>query len=66
MRVTNRPPIFVPLSERAELGKLSKAALMDLVWSFAGRCVESSDDRAEVMVAIRAEARVREDYRKVA
>jgi len=64
MRVTNRPPVFVPLSERAELAKQSKAALMDLVWSLAGRCAESSDDRAEVMALIRQEVKVRELYRQ--
>ena len=63
MRVTNRPPLFVPVPERSELGRLSKAALMDLVWSFAGRCVESSDDRAEGMRAIREEVKVRDTYR---
>jgi hypothetical protein len=35
MNLKNKPPIFVPDEYRAEIEKLSKAALMDLAWDFA-------------------------------
>jgi len=30
-----KPPVLVPREYRAELAKLSKAALMDMVWNYA-------------------------------
>jgi len=31
----NKPPVLVPPEYRDELAKLSKAALMDMVWDYA-------------------------------
>lgn len=35
MNLKNRPPVFVPDEIRREIEKLSKAALMDMVWDYA-------------------------------
>lgn len=35
MNLKNQPPVFVPYEFRAEIEKLSKAALMDMVWDYA-------------------------------
>lgn len=56
MNLKNRPPIFVPSAHIAEIEKLSKAFLMDLVWDYAACGVVKDDD-----AAIMAELRVRRD-----
>jgi hypothetical protein len=35
VNLKNKPPIFVPDRFRTEIEKLSKAALMDMVWDYA-------------------------------
>lgn len=35
MNLKNQPPVFVPDEVSAEIEKLSKAALMDMVWDYA-------------------------------
>jgi hypothetical protein len=35
MNLKNQQPVFVPFKFRAEMEKLSKAALMDMVWDYA-------------------------------
>jgi len=35
MNLKNQPPIFVPPEHVTELEKISKAALMDMVWDYA-------------------------------
>lgn len=35
MNLKNRPPVFVPREFQREMEKLSKAALMDMVWDYA-------------------------------
>lgn len=55
MHLNARPPVLVPSTHWQEIEKLSKAALMDMVWSFAGRCSESADDAEAVMREFRAE-----------
>jgi len=35
MHLKNKPPVFVPICYRGEMEKLSKAALMDMVWDYA-------------------------------
>lgn len=35
MNLKNQPPVFVPESCLTEIEKLSKAALMDIVWDYA-------------------------------
>lgn len=44
MGITKRPPIFVPAKYRTEIEKLSKAALMDVVWDLCAMRAESADD----------------------
>jgi hypothetical protein len=45
MNLKNQPPIFVHEAYRAEIEKLSNAALMDIVWDLAQRCAGETDDR---------------------
>lgn len=42
MNLKNQPPIFVPREYRAEIERLSKAALMDIAWDYATRCATPS------------------------
>jgi hypothetical protein len=35
MNLKNQPPVYVPDEHRAEIERLSKAALMDMVWDFS-------------------------------
>jgi hypothetical protein len=35
MNLKNQPPIFVPTEHVVEIEKISKAALMDMVWDYA-------------------------------
>lgn len=58
MNIQNRPPIFVPREFRSELEKLSKAALMDLVWDLAAVCATTTDDPIGVMEKVREHATV--------
>lgn len=46
MNLKNKPPVFVPAEFRGEIEKLSKAALMDMVWDYARQvcCAESLGD----------------------
>ena len=58
MHLKNIPPQIVPREYWCEVEKLSKAALMDMVWSLAGQCVnheDGSDDYREVIAKFRAE-----------
>ena len=71
MNLKNQGPIFVPDQHRAEIEKLSKAALMDMVWDFAKQCTPADDDGneagdAEIMGTLRAVADVINTYRKQA
>jgi hypothetical protein len=66
MHARAKPPVLVPDEYCTEIESLSKAALMDLVWSLAGQTVESSDDDPEVMRKIREERGIVESYRKSA
>ena len=38
MNLKNQPPVLVDPAYRSEVEELSKAALMDIAWSFAVRC----------------------------
>jgi hypothetical protein len=49
-----KPPALVRAKHRAEVERLSKAALVDMVWSFAVRCA-GNDLPAEVMAEFRRE-----------
>jgi hypothetical protein len=43
MNLKNQPPVYVPDEHCAEIEKLSKAALMDMVWDYAMRSAGVSD-----------------------
>ncbi len=65
MHLKNQPPVFVPDQYRAEIEKLSKAALMDMVWDFATRC-SGGDSLASntIMDEVRQTAEIIANYRK--
>jgi hypothetical protein len=65
MHLNAKPPIFVPFSERAEIEKLSKAALMDMVWDYARQVawVCGEDDTAEIMAEFRKRREIILTYR---
>lgn len=52
MHLRNKPPIFVPREYRAEIEKLSKAALMDLAWDFVAASDVGEGDEA-IMARLR-------------
>ena len=54
MNLKNQPPVLVPAEFCDEIEKLSKAALMDLAWSFSIRCA-GNENAADVMKAFRQE-----------
>jgi hypothetical protein len=65
MNLKNQPPLFVPFEFRAEIEKLSKAALMDMVWDYAFQisgeapdaAMEEFRNRREIIEAHRRNAR---------
>lgn len=64
----NKPPLFVPDEYRAEIAKLSKAALMDLAWDLAWDFVLLRSDGPEIdnastMKVLRRRRDVVLDYR---
>lgn len=64
MHAKAKLPVLVPPEYCTEIEALSKAALMDMVWSLAGQTVESCDDDPDVMRKIRDERRIVEHFRK--
>jgi hypothetical protein len=66
MNLKNQQPIFIPFEFRAEIEKLSKAALMDMVWDYAFQIGEERPDaamdefrkRRDVILTHRKQARV--------
>jgi len=64
MHLKARPPIFVPHQFQAEIEKLSKAALMDIVWDYATRCCAADDDSDAIMEELRVIAALITGYRK--
>ncbi len=65
MNLKNQQPVFVPFEFRAEVEKLSKAALMDMVWDYATQMQEVTDHgaidefrrRREIILGYRAQAK---------
>ena len=59
MHLRAKPPVFVPREHQAELERLSKAALMDMVWDYAtqlagdGPTIEEFRRRREIILAYR-------------
>lgn len=58
MNLKNVPPVFVPSAYIDEMEKLSKAALMDLVWDFAILSGGAESDPERTMAIFRARAAV--------
>lgn len=65
MHLKNQRPIFVPQDQWEEFAKLSKAALMDIVWDYAARISGSTAANA-IMKEFRAERDVILTHRKQA
>lgn len=55
MNLKNQRAALVPANLRPEVESLSKAALMDIVWSFATRCCGNEGDPHLVMAELRRE-----------
>jgi hypothetical protein len=68
MNLKNQPPVYVPDEHIAEIEKLSKAALMDMVWDYAmqfagvtdyvfdvteGKAIAEFRNRREIILAMR-------------
>lgn len=47
MHMNAKPPMFVPKEYRTKIEKLSKAALMDIVWDYATRTVGKDAEAKE-------------------
>jgi hypothetical protein len=63
MNLKSQPPVFVPSEHRPEIEKLSKAALMDLVWDYAqqlaggpDKAMEEFRTRRDIILAHRRQA----------
>lgn len=67
MHLNAQRPVFVPEQYCAEIEKMSKAALMDMVWDLATRC-SGGDDLAhfKVMEEVRSTRDIILHYRKQA
>lgn len=56
MHLKNQPPVLVPSWELIEeMEKMSKAALMDMAWSFATRISGQEEDPGMIMNEFRRE-----------
>jgi hypothetical protein len=44
VNINNKPPVFVPAEFRDEIERMSKAALMDMVWDYATQASGAADD----------------------
>ena len=65
MHIQAQRPIFVPAQFRAEIEKLSKAALMDMVWDYATRSVgDEAAGHDPVMAEFRETREIILGYRK--
>ncbi len=51
MHLNAKRPVFVPYEFQTEIEKLSKAALMDMVWDYASQCSGHPDDRPDAVMA---------------
>lgn len=50
MHLKAQPPVFVPYEHRAEIEKLSKAALMDMVWDYAMQSAGEGEDAVDAIM----------------
>jgi hypothetical protein len=66
MHILAQPPVLVPREYWREIESLSKAALMDVVWDYATRCVGEQAGPDGIMADIREYARIVANVRKAA
>lgn len=66
MHLKAQKPALVPFHYWTEIEKLSKAALMDVAWSFAIRCCGIESDDTAIMAELRCEAENVLNARKIA
>jgi len=55
MHLKNKRPVLVPREHEFEIERLSKAALMDMAWSFAVRCCGEEGNHELAMTEFRRE-----------
>lgn len=55
MNLKNQRPVLVPVTYWSDMEKLSKAALMDMVWSFATRCSGQEEFPRQIMQEVEKE-----------
>ncbi len=63
MNLKNQPPVFIPHEHCGEIEKLSKAALMDMVWDYATQVSGSEGDPTAAMSEFRARREIILNYR---
>ncbi len=64
MNLKNQPPLFVPQQHRAEIEKLSKATLMDMVWDYADQLCGAVNDAEATMTEFRKRREIIMTYRR--
>lgn len=66
MNLKNQRPVFVPEEHCAEIEKLSKAALMDMVWDYAAQIAGIEGDATATMAEFRRRREIVLTHRKQA
>jgi hypothetical protein len=64
MNLKNQPPVFVPRELWGEIEKMSKAALIDMVWDYATQVSASAGDVTAAMDEFRKRREIILSYRK--
>ncbi len=65
MHLNAKPPLFVPREYWGSIEKLSKAALMDIVWDYATRTVGKGEEATgEIFEELMQTAGIITHYRK--
>jgi hypothetical protein len=66
MNLKNQPPVFIPRELWGEIEKLSKAALMDMVWDYATQVSGAEGDATAAMEEFRKRREIILTYREQA
>lgn len=61
MNLKNQRPVFVPEQYQAEIEKMSKAALMDMVWDYAAQIAGVDGGHPQAIDAAMQEFRARRE-----
>lgn len=64
MHLNAKPPVFIPDEYQAEIEKLSKAALMDMVWDYATQISETPLSDTMIMEEFRRRREIILHHRK--